>query len=112
MSERSIVDDTDGGRFELRVGQDVAGYAQYREGRGGLALTHTVVEQRYEGQGIGSALARGALDAARERDLPVLPYCPFIRSWIAKHPDYLDLVPADRREEFGLPPGEPAPGGP
>jgi hypothetical protein len=33
----------------------------------------------------------------------VLPSCPFVRSWIARHEDYLDLVPTDRRGEFDLP---------
>jgi len=36
----------------------------------------------------------------------VLPYCPFIRSYIQRHPAYLDLVPADRRAEFALTPGD------
>jgi predicted GNAT family acetyltransferase len=32
----------------------------------------------------------------------VVPYCPFVRSWITEHSEYADLVPADRREQFGL----------
>lgn len=32
----------------------------------------------------------------------MLPFCPFVNAWIGKHPDYLDLVPADQRERFGL----------
>jgi predicted GNAT family acetyltransferase len=63
------------------------------------------VEPSYGGQGLGSALVQGILDNSRERGRPVLPYCPFIRSWIQKHPDYLGLVPPDRRPEFGLPAG-------
>ncbi|WP_420803744.1 GNAT family N-acetyltransferase [Saccharopolyspora erythraea] len=42
------------------------------------------------------------LDSARERGLEVLPHCPFVRSWIARHPEYLELVPEDRRAEFDL----------
>ena len=103
MSERTVVDDPGAGRFEIRVGDDVAGYAEYREEGAALAFTHTVVEPAYEGQGIGSALARGALEAVRERGLQVVPYCPFIRSWIAKHPDYVDLVPEGERARFDLP---------
>ncbi len=40
----------------------------------------------------------------RDRGLAVLPDCPFVRGWIAKHPDYADLVPADRRADYDLPP--------
>jgi hypothetical protein len=32
----------------------------------------------------------------------VLPYCPFVKSYIQKHPEYLDLVPAERRASFDL----------
>jgi hypothetical protein len=31
-----------------------------------------------------------------------MPYCPFVNSWIAAHREYADLVPAGRREQFGL----------
>ena len=37
-------------------------------------------------------LARYALDDARSRGLRVRPRCPFIKSWIRRHPDYQDLV--------------------
>lgn len=103
MSERTVVDDPAAGRFEIRVDGAVAGYTEYRAEGSALAITHTVVESAYEGQGIGSALAKGALDALRERGTQVLPYCPFIRGWIAKHPDYLDLVPEGERARFDLP---------
>lgn len=108
MSERRVVDNPAAGRFEVYVGDDLAGFAEYQPAQGSLAFTHTVIQPAFEGQGIGSALARGALDGARERGLSVLPVCPFVRGWIAKHPDYVDLVPAARREEFGLPPGDRA----
>jgi predicted GNAT family acetyltransferase len=45
---------------------------------------------------------RGALDTARARRLAVLPECPFVRGWIAKHPDYVDLVPEAERGRFDL----------
>ena len=103
MSERTVVENLEASRFEIRVDGELAGFADYRAEDGALAFTHTVVEDAYEGQGVGSALARGALDAVRERGGQVLPYCPFVRGWIAQHPDYVDLVPADERERFGLP---------
>ncbi|MEV1200449.1 N-acetyltransferase, partial [Microbispora rosea] len=41
-----------------------------------------------------------ALDAARDAGLSVLPFCPFVKRYIERHPDYLDLVPADQRARF------------
>jgi predicted GNAT family acetyltransferase len=91
-------------RYEIRVDGETAGYAEYhrRGGSSTISFTHTVVDDAHAGQGLAGRLARAALDDARARGLAVLPFCPFVRSWIAKHPDYVDLVPEDRRGEFEL----------
>jgi len=100
--EPRVVDVPERSVFEILVGDTVAGFAAYSRGEGEIALTHTEVDPAFEGQGIGGRLARAVLDAARGENLAVLPYCPFIKSWIAKHPEYADLVPEDRRAAFGL----------
>lgn len=97
-----VVDDREAGRFEVLVDGQVAGYAEYRRRGPSVAFTHTVVEPGFEGRGVGSALARGALDAVRAEGASVLPFCPFIRRWIERHPGYVDLVPENRRVQFGL----------
>ncbi len=101
-SEPRVVDHAEAHRFEVRVDGAVAGYAEYRRRGGAVAFTHTVVDEAYEGRGLASVLARGALDAVREEGSAVLPFCPFIRSWIQRHPEYTELVPAARRASFGL----------
>jgi predicted GNAT family acetyltransferase len=90
---REITDNAGASRYEIRVDGKLAGFAEYRlrpENR--IAFTHTEVDGAYEGQGVGSALARGALDDARARGLAVVPLCPFIKGWIDKHHDYADIV--------------------
>lgn len=79
-------------RFAALDGDDVVGVAEYERRGDVVVLTHTVVEPRAEGRGVGSALARTALDAARAEDLTVVPRCHFVASWIERHPDYADLV--------------------
>ena len=106
--EPRVVDDAAAHRFEVRVDGVVAGYAEYRRRGGSVAFTHTVVDEAFEGRGLGSVLARGALDAVRAEGSAVLPFCPFIRSWIQRHPEYADLVPEARRAAFGLAGGQPA----
>jgi predicted GNAT family acetyltransferase len=103
-----VVDAPAASRFEILVDGAVAGFAEYRRTSSSVSFTHTVVDPAFEGRGLGSVLARGVLDASREAGLTVLPFCPFIRSYIRRHPAYLDLVPAGRRAEFGLAPA-PAP---
>ena len=99
----NITDNVDASRYELTVDGAVAGYVEYHDHGNRRALNHTVVEPAYEGQGVGSTLARGVLDDARARGLDVLPYCPFIRSYIARHRDaYVDLVPRQDRAKFDL----------
>ena len=58
---------------------------------------------RFEGRGLASQLVRTALSDARSDGLSVLPFCPFVRSYIAGHTEFLDLVPEDMRDTFELP---------
>ena len=69
-----------------------AGLAAYELDGDVITFTHTEIDDAYEGQGLGSRLARYALDDARARGLRVRPLCPFIKTWIKRHEDYQDLV--------------------
>ena len=89
-------------RYEVRVGAELGGFAQYRLQPGQIAFTHTEINDRFEGRGLGGKLVSFALDDARARDLAVLPFCPFVKAYIQRHPEYADLVAADRRGAFGL----------
>jgi hypothetical protein len=55
-------------------------------------LLHTVIDPDYEGHGVGSALARGALDDVRARGMSVVARCPFIAEYITRHDEYADLL--------------------
>ena len=88
----SVTDNTDLNRFEITSDGDLAGYAEYVLHDGGIELTHTVVDDAFEGKGIGGTLVKAALDQARERGLTVTPTCEFVKSYIERHPDYADLV--------------------
>lgn len=91
-------------RYELHVGTALAGFVTYRfdDEDQVLALLHTEVEPAFKGEHLATLLARFSLDDARARGLAVLPYCPYIASWIRKHPEYTDLVPVVYRPDFGL----------
>ena len=104
-----VVDNPEAHRFEIVVDGETAGFAEYRRTTSSVAFTHTVIDPAFEGRGLGSALAKGALDATRQAGHSVLPFCPFIRSYIQRHPAYLDLVPAGRRADFRLVPGSDQP---
>jgi uncharacterized protein len=88
----ALRDNPDEDRYEIAVDGRVAGYSEYRSRPGLITFTHTLVEPAYEGQGLGSRLARYVLDDARRRGLMVRPVCPFIRAYIEGHDEYQDLV--------------------
>ena len=93
MSDVEVRDNPAENRYEAWLGDELAGVAVYGLSEHAIVFQHTEVDDRFEGHGVGSALARGALDDVRakgERD--VVPLCPFIKGWIDKHPDYQDLV--------------------
>ena len=99
---RRVVDNLAASRFQLLVDGEVAGFADYQRRETTISFTHTVIDSKFKGRGLGGALARGALDAARDDGSAVLPFCPFIRRYIQRHPAYLELVPADQRTRFDL----------
>lgn len=98
-----VVDEPGAQRFEIHVDGALAGFAEYQDRPGNVrSMPHTEVASAYQGRGLAQRLIRAALDAARAAHLSVLPYCPAVRGFIAKHRDYLDLVSPDRRAEFDL----------
>jgi len=80
-------------RYEARVGGELAGAAYYDSADDLIVFTHTEVDEAFEGHGVGSTLARAALDDVRaDGRRKVIARCPFIRGWIERHPDYQDLL--------------------
>lgn len=103
MSEQiEIREDVARHRFEIWLNDEPAGLTAYEEDGTVLAFVHTEVAEEFGGRGLASTLIRSALDTVRERGGQVLPYCQFVKAFIQKHPDYADLVPADRRAAFDL----------
>jgi predicted GNAT family acetyltransferase len=107
--ELTVRNDPQAGQYELLADGVRLGLAQYQAGPTALAFVHTEIAPEVGGRGLGGVLIREALDDVRRRGLAVLPYCTFVRHFIQTHPEYLDLVPPDRRSAFGFPAVLPAP---
>ena len=97
-----VQDNPQQSRFEIHVDGALAGFTQYRLARDTISFTHTEVDDAYAGQGLAKILVTQALDAARDTGLRVLPFCPYVRRFISRHRDYVDLVPEDQRARFDL----------
>jgi predicted GNAT family acetyltransferase len=79
-------------RYEVTSDDELVGVLVYHRGDGVIDLQHTIVYPGHEGQGFAALLARSALDSARAEGLKVIPTCPYVASYVARHPEYSDLV--------------------
>ncbi len=91
--EITVEDNAKVHRFEARTPDGaVAGVLNYLSRPDHLVLVHTEVKEEYDGQGVGAALVRQVLDEVRARGLTMVPQCPFVASYLRRHPEYTDLV--------------------
>ena len=89
-------------RFEATKNGALAGYVEYNVLSEALMFTHTEVIEAFEGQGVGSALAKHVLGEARRQGKQVIPVCQFIAGYIRKHREYVDLVRPDVQRAFKI----------
>jgi uncharacterized protein len=93
MSDVEVRNNPAENRYEAWLDGELAGIAVYGLGPRTVVFLHTEVDDKFGGRGVGGALAKGALDDVRASgQYDVIPLCPFIKSYIEKHPDYADLV--------------------
>jgi predicted GNAT family acetyltransferase len=98
----TITDNPERNRYEMKDGDVLVGVVEYHLYGDELAVLHTGIGDEFGGHGFGSQLIKAVLDDARAKGRRVLPYCPFTRAWIGKHPDYIELVPETHRQMFQL----------
>jgi predicted GNAT family acetyltransferase len=78
-------------QFEIHLEGEKA-FMQYRLHDGKIALMHTEVPDKLGRRGLATALVEYALKYARDHKLPVLAYCPFVVTYLKRHPDQMDIV--------------------
>ena len=87
-------------RYEVRVDGELAGLTTYRLVEQRVVFTHAEVFPQFEGHGVGSALARAALDDVIAQEKVITPQCPFIVDFIRRHPSYLEYVDPMHRQRI------------
>jgi uncharacterized protein len=93
MSNIEVVHIPENARYEIHVDGTVAGFTEAKERADGVVLfPHTVVDDEYEGQGLGSQLVSGALDDVRAHGRRIEVTCEYILGFLEKHPEYRDLL--------------------
>ncbi|HEY7468279.1 MAG TPA: GNAT family N-acetyltransferase [Acidimicrobiia bacterium] len=91
-SKARVSDDPENHRYVLEIDGDVVGLAVYHVRGGRYIFVHTEIQPGHGGEGLGTLLARAALDDVRTKGARVVPLCPFISAFIRRHPDYEDLI--------------------
>ena len=82
-----------GSRFEATQDSQVVGVLEFTMQGDTMVLTSTEVDPGHGGKGIGGQLVQFAMESARESgDTQIAPSCPFVVSWVERHPGYRDLV--------------------
>ena len=104
-AEQVVVrDDVDEHRYVVEVDGELAGFTVYHRRGGRHFFVHTEIRQDFEGRGLGSQLARGALDDVIAQDRPIVPLCGFIAGWIERHPEYNEFVDHEMLAEIDAEP--------
>ena len=99
----SVVKNYELNRFEIYSDGELAGFADFKIENQVISYTHTEIDPKFGGQGLGSQLIKEALDEALEQNLEVAPYCSFVSAYIKKSGEkYLHLVPESKRAKFDL----------
>ncbi|WP_255684539.1 GNAT family N-acetyltransferase [Actinocorallia sp. API 0066] len=87
-----VTDNPQRGRYEIFTDDgELAGFSTYALKQGVITFLHTEVDPAFEGQGLGGKLVRGELEDARARGFKVVPRCPFVKAYLAKHPEFEDI---------------------
>jgi hypothetical protein len=94
MDEVGVVDNSAASRYEIRVDGALAGFARYVRHPDRLDFVHTEIDPEFEGRGLGGKLVKGALEDVRANGGRLVASCPFVASYLDRHPEYGDLVMA------------------
>lgn len=74
-------------RFEVHLGDELAGFAEYLDHEQQRIFFHTEIGEQFGGKGLAGTLIRHALEATVGVGLRIVPLCPFVKSFVEKHSD-------------------------
>ena len=98
MSEAVVVDNPEASRFELRIGDELAGRVDYLPAGDSVIIAHTEVVHGHQGDGLGAVLVVAALERIRAKGKTAIPTCPFAAAYIRRHPELDEYVKPALRE--------------
>jgi uncharacterized protein len=98
----TIENNADKQQYEAKLDGKVVAFAEYRPIGQSIMFTHTEVNEDLEGKGVGSELIRYALEDTKAKGMTAIPMCPFVKIFIQRHKDFIDVVHPSHRKVFGM----------
>ena len=88
----SVTRHSDPTRFQITIGERAAGHVEFVDHERARVFFHTEVTEEFAGHGLGTALVQRSLELTREEGLRIVAFCPFVKSYINGHPEWLEYV--------------------
>lgn len=82
-------------QYQVFKAGDLAGYVQYSMSGSDMWVLYTSMKRRFKSAVLTDILLHHVLSDAHCSRLAVLPFCPALRTFIAEHPEFAGLVPAE-----------------
>jgi predicted GNAT family acetyltransferase len=92
MEQYEVIHNEANKQFEVHVGSEVAALEYRHYKHNDIALMHTFVPETLRGKGIAGILAKYAMDYIKDQHKLAMVYCPYVASWLKRHPEYDYLV--------------------
>lgn len=87
-----LIENSKGGEFVIHEsGNRKAEMSYTNAGDDKIIIAHTFVEETFRGGNVGRDLVKAGVDFARERNLKIVPLCPFAKAEFEKNSDYADV---------------------
>ncbi|GAB3598313.1 GNAT family N-acetyltransferase [Microbacterium tumbae] len=85
MTDTAVTRNDEASRYEIRIGDTLVGFADYQRRPGEILFTHTEVDPAFQGKGLAGILAASALSDAVASEQTIVPYCPYVASYLKTH---------------------------
>jgi predicted GNAT family acetyltransferase len=87
----TLTDNEEAKQYEFNI-DGLIPRIEYIKSGNQIYLTHTEVPLELEGKGIAKKLVKKVLEDIEQKNLLIIPLCPFVASYIKRNPEWIKLV--------------------
>jgi len=91
MADPIFIVNSDANRFELHIAEHLA-EINYRRDGDTLYLDRVFTPEELRGQGVAGRLTKASLEWVQANGLNIVPICPYVTSYIERHPEWESLI--------------------